>query len=178
MADQKLDRIQELVNEIKIVREVNSTLHKECNSLQTRIYDKDCEIKNLNSKIENLRTNVSLLETEKAAILKKMENKTKALENEIRRNGIFNQKVMATSRTKKEHTMIQEMDSLRKVNTTLLGFVEILSKTYNFDKDLLKTLANIAEGVDDRIIQLFLDGLIEKSKECDIEMATIENVNK
>ncbi|ELA41419.1 uncharacterized protein VICG_01524 [Vittaforma corneae ATCC 50505] len=172
--EHKLGRIQELINEIKVLREVNSTLHRQINSLQSQVYDKEYEIGSLNTKIDRLQSSIGFLEAERTGIQKKMDNKVKNLENEIRKNGIFNQRVMATSRTKKEYLMIQEMDSLRKVNRILLGFVEILSKTFAFDSDLLKTLVSVAEGVDDRILQLFLDGLKQRIKEEGIPVNVIE----
>lgn len=159
----KLDRIQELISEIKILREVNSTLHQQINSLNSQIYSKDNEIKNQNIKIEKLQSNIGFLEAEKTGIQKRANFKIKSLEIEARRNGVFGQKVMATSKTKKEHLMIEEMDSLRKINKILLHFIDVLSREFEFDGDLVKTLVDIAEGVDDRILQLFLEGLRQRT---------------
>jgi chromosome segregation ATPase len=172
--DHRLDRIEELINEIKVIREVNNTLHRQVSTLQQQLYDKEYEIKTMNSTIEKLKTRLGLADQEKQAIQKKMDNKTRALENEIRKNGIFNQKVMATSKTKKEHLMIQEMDSLRKVNRTVLGFVDVLGKEFEFDIDILKALVSIADNVDDRILQLFIDGIKDRIKSKDIEMKAVE----
>lgn len=161
---EKTDRIQDLVNEIKTLREVNTNLHRQINNLESKAYTKDLEIKALLKEQERLRAKVSFLEGEKAAIQKRMACKIKSLENDVRKNGMFNQKVMATSKTKKEHLMIQEMDSLRKVNKTLLGFVEVLSNRFSFDGDLLKSLCDVAEGVDDRILRLFLDSFSQNNE--------------
>lgn len=160
----KVDRITELVKEIKNLLDVNTGLNRDLNGVNAKLYAKDSEIKTLNSKIATLQAKVDFLEEEKTAIQKRASKNIKTLELELRKNSIFNKKVMATSKTKKEHLMIQEMDSLRKVNKTLLGFVEALSKRFLFDDDLLKTLAGIADGVDDRILQLFLDSFSKQSE--------------
>ncbi|KAM0680847.1 hypothetical protein GINT2_001121 [Glugoides intestinalis] len=160
----KIDRTTELVKELKDLLKVNTALNRYINAIDVKLYDKDSEIKALASQISTLQSKVNFLEEEKVAIQKRASKNVKNLELELRKSSIFNKKVMATSKTKKEHLMIQEMDSLRKVNKTLLGFVEALSKRFSFDDELLKALAYIADGVDDRILQLFLDTFSKKNK--------------
>ncbi len=160
--DSWTQRINELVNELKVSREVNSSLHRKVCSLESVVSEKQYEINSISTSILKLKSRISHLEAENAAFDKKLAIKTRTLQNELRKSSIFNQKVMATSRTKKEHLMIQEMDSLRKVNTTLTGFVDALSKNFDFDTEILKSLATIADGVDDQIIQLFIQGIRDK----------------
>lgn len=155
----KPNRVDELIREIKAVRTANSGLHIKVNSLESHIYSKNCEVKTLENRVDRAASRIQFLESERTCLLKKYSARIRNLENEKRKNDIFNQKVMATSKTKKESLMMQEMDSLRAVNRTLLGIINLLGEQMGFDGNILKMMAEIADGVEDNILRLFLDGL-------------------
>lgn len=149
----------ELIREIKMIRALNSSLCIKINSLESRIHTKDCEVILLEDKLGRATSKIQFLESEKTCLQRKYGARIKSLENERRRNDIFNRKVMSTSKTKKESLMIQEMDSLRSVNKTLLGIIDILSESIGFDNDVVKAISKAADGVEDNILRLFVDSL-------------------
>lgn len=168
------ERNEELVNEIKALREAATALNGRITGLQYELHSKTAEIMDLRTSVQNLQSKVNLVQSEKQHIQKKCQNQIKKLEAEVKRNDLFQSKVMSTSKTKKEHFMIQEMDALRKVNKTLLGFADVLSQKFDFDRDLLKTLCEISSGTDDMVLSHFLDGLGKKIVSDDVPHNSIE----
>lgn len=173
--ENKPSRVQDLIREIKIIRADNSILHTKVNSLESRMYTKDFKMEELEHKLDKAASRIQFLESEKICLQRKYSARIKNLENEKRKNDIFNQRVMATSNTKKESLMMQEMDSLRAVNKTLLGIIDLLSEQMGFDSSLVKMIAGIADGVEDNILKLFVDSLKAKhAKSIDPKIALCE----
>lgn len=170
-----MNRTDELVNEIKTLRETISDLNSKLNSKDFELHTKTSEIANLKATVHKLNEKVTLVQSEKQHIQKKCQNQIKKLETDVKRNDIFSNKLNLTSKTKKEYFMIQEMDVLRKVNRTLLGFVDVLSDKYEFDGDLVKTLCEIAEGTDDIILRHFLANLKNENSEKNINARSFKN---
>jgi len=160
----KSSRIDQLIDEIKIIRAVNSSLHSEITSLETKVFQREREAKSLADKLEKTQKKAEFLEAEKRSNLRKYNTKIKNLERGKKRNDIFNQKIMGTSKTMKESMMIQEMDSLRSVNSTLLGIIDLLGKEIGFDGEIVKGIAEIADGIEDNILRLFINGLKDTLK--------------
>lgn len=171
----KSSRIDQLIDEIKVIRAVNSSLHSEITSLETKVFQKEREAKSLADKLEKTQKKVEFLEAEKKSNLKKYTTKIKNLERGKKRNDIFNQKIIGTSKTMKESMMIQEMDSLRSVNSTLLGIINLLSKEIGFDGEIIKGIAEIADGIEDNILRLFINGLKDALKPEDKILSTENN---
>lgn len=147
------------VDEIKVLRAVNTSLHNKITSLEMLEYRKEATIKEMRKKIEDCQKKIDFLESERSATTKRYLMKIKQLEREKRRNDMFNKKIIGTSKSAKEALMITEMDSLRAVNRTLLEFIDILSVEIGFDKELITKISEIASSVDDNIIKLFVNGL-------------------
>ena len=156
-------KLDKLIEEIKVLKAVNSSLHTKIISLETKAYMKDLEAKALSTKLENAKSRIEYFENEKSITVKKFTTKIKQLEREKKRNDLFNQKIAGTSRSAKESLMIQEMDSLRSVNSTLLGIINLLGKEIGFDSEIITKIAEIADGVDDNILKLFVASI----KGCD-----------
>lgn len=159
------NRTDKLISELKIYKTVNHGLHFKINSLESNAHTTTSAIACLQKKLDNSNAKIEFLEKEKMCLIKKYKNKIDVLQKEIKRNDIFNKKIIGTLKTKNESYMIQEMDLLRSVNRTLLGFVEILSKKFGFDSDIAKSLCDVANGVDDNILQLFLQDIESKNKD-------------
>lgn len=155
-----------LIYEIKLLRKINDTLQHKVSHLESQLQTISSKNGETESRLEEEKNKVNFLEKRNKCYVKKYKTKLSILEKEVRRKDIFNKKISGSLKTKKEAYMIQEMDSLRAVNNTLLGFVDLISEKYGFDDNILKNLARVASGVDDNIIKIFIEGLsAKKSRE-------------
>lgn len=162
---QKNTRLQDLITEIRSLREETKELSYKCIMLESRIKEKDMEIRELRRELQAEKEKVLFLEEEKKLNEKKNAKKQKSFENEIRRLKTSRSTVSGRHRRKEDdgEAMIVEMDKLRNVNSTLMRFIDRVCTNIRVDSDLLKSLLSIANGVDDAIIHLFLGELIEKT---------------
>lgn len=158
------NRTDKLINELKIYKTVNHSLHSKIYKLESKEHSSISSINSLEKRLENANNKIEFLEKEKKCLIKKYTNKIDLLEKEIRRNSIFNKKIIGTHKSKNESMMIREMDSLRSVNSTLLSFVKILGDKIGFDSEIAKCLCEVAVGVEDNILQLFIQDIEVKYK--------------
>jgi hypothetical protein len=163
----KQTKIESLISELKIYKTVNHSLHTKINSLESQAHTNLSNLSALEQKLQKANLKIDFLEKEKKILVKKYANKIDILQKEIKRNDIFNKKIIGTSKTKNESYMIQEMDTLRHVNKTLLRFVDVLSEKFGFDSEISKSLCEIAESVEDNILQLFIQDIEFKLKRKD-----------
>lgn len=174
---ERLDRVGDLLGELKSKKENAVALQQQIASLKIQLQSKECEVQCLAADLIKSREDAKFLKWQNTASRKRTQFRMKGLENEVRKGEAFTQKLLAVSKTKREQLMVHEMDELRKVNKTLLGFVEALGRKFDFDCEVVKTLAGIANGVDDRILQLYLDGLRQNVNQEDVPVNEVV-VNK
>lgn len=162
----KNNRVQELLNEIKLLKEEARELNYRVIMFESCVREKNLEIGDLNRRLKILRENIVFLQEEKKSIESKNTRKHKALENEIKRLENEIGKLIRNGKTRKDKKVIEEMtkqmDKLRKLNNKLMCFVDRISRNINVDEGLLKSFLEIADGVDDVIFRHFLGELIER----------------
>lgn len=156
-------RTEKLIYEIKMLKNVNSSLHTKIIQLENNNQTLSSNLEILKEELQISKNQIEFHKKENKCIIKKYKNRIDILSKELKRNDLFSKKVMGTSKTAKENLMIQEMDCIRNVNKTLLGFIDILSQKIGFDREILGCLVEVADGVDDTILQLFVQKLQEEA---------------
>lgn len=152
-------KVEDLIGEIKRLKECLKSISQDNVSLRHDLQSRESECRSLDTENQSLKKTVDNLQFERTQLITKSQNQIKKLETTIRRNDVFLTRPKEIPRTKKELMMVKDMNDIRRVNRILIEFVDALGNLYGFDSETLKTLAKIAEGVDDMLLKLFFRGI-------------------
>lgn len=166
--DDRTARIEELVAEIKGLQAANAEAALQNSLLRGQLHAKNAQLAESLATIERLTRTSSNLKEELAIAHRRSEDRARQLQNEIRKSDVFRETYKGSSRTRRDEMVNRKMESLRKLNRTVLDFIGLLSGKFSFDKEICASLCEIADGTDDPIIQVFLAGLeCARNARCD-----------
>lgn len=153
-------QIEELVTEIKRLREKNDKLFKENNVLKNQINSKDYLLAESKNNLEKMESTVANLKEEIGILKKKEGMKIKKLENELRKNELFRESFRGTSKTRQEEMIRKKIKLLKNNNRILMDLINLFSKKFDFEPELCKSLCDISNTIEDTVIKNFLEGIL------------------
>lgn len=159
MNDQQVGRIEELVEEIQLLKRQIHNLQNQYVAAKAQIHAKTMECEQYADAAKHLKHRVEQLEQKRRLTEKKHALETRHLQNKIRKQDLFRKETNGTSKVKKEQHMLNEMAELRHSNKILQHFVQALSKDLKFDAELVSKLCEIADDYEDKPLQAFIKGI-------------------
>lgn len=157
--DETTNRIEKLFNEIKKLSQKNGELTLQNSRLRNRINTLESQLETANADRGQLVSRAAIQKEEMALLRRKQEEEAKHLRAEVNRNDVFRQVYKGSSKTARDEMCNNKVQSLQKVNNILMDMILSLSKKYRFDSDVCISLCEIATGIDDPVLQHFLDSL-------------------
>lgn len=156
-------RVERLIDEIRALRSTNHELSVKNNACLIKIHGLEGQLSEALARADQLaRDNASLLE-EARLLTKRLKDKIKRLQIEMRRNDIFREVYRGSSKTKKEELVNAEIRRLSDTNKILLKFMQALEGRLGFDGDIAHELCAIATDADDPALRAFLDGIMKRT---------------
>ena len=153
-------RIEGLTMEVRKLQKEIQELTAQNGMLRGTIHTRDSLINEQSCKIEELTKETAFLKEELSLTERKYKGQLKKVQADARRNDVFREVYKGTTKMKREEFANERIQTLERTNTVLMGFIKEISHRFGFDTDTCIALCEIATGVDDCLIKMFLESIL------------------